>query len=64
MGMDVGEHHKDVVAAIGEFYASSTIYSGQIFGHFQTPLCGATQLNPRLFNKNKYPYFFESDSCI
>ncbi|KAJ3241497.1 hypothetical protein HDU78_001795 [Chytriomyces hyalinus] len=64
MALDVGEHHKDVVAAVGEFKASSTIYSGQIFGHFQTPLCGATQSNPRLFNKNKYPYFFESDSSI
>ncbi|KAI9350676.1 hypothetical protein BDR26DRAFT_851320, partial [Obelidium mucronatum] len=51
---------KDVIAAFGEFFSETTMYSAQVYGQYKIPLCGGTQYITRLLDKTMYPYFIET----
>ncbi|KAJ3309223.1 hypothetical protein HDU76_003684 [Blyttiomyces sp. JEL0837] len=50
----------NVTAAVGEYFSRTTIFSGEIFSHYQIPLCGTNQASPILSDKTRFPYFFRT----
>ncbi|KAI8608359.1 periplasmic binding protein-like I [Chytriomyces sp. MP71] len=60
VAQEIATSHPDVVAAMGELFSRTTLYSNEIYSHFQIPFCGATQADVRLFNMENYPFYFQS----
>ncbi|KAI9349160.1 periplasmic binding protein-like I [Obelidium mucronatum] len=60
LAKEIAEKHRDVVAVVGELYGEKSIFSAQVYSHFNIPFCGGTQLSQRLLNRDKYPYYFQT----
>ncbi|KAJ3319136.1 hypothetical protein HDU76_000632 [Blyttiomyces sp. JEL0837] len=52
--MDVAQ--SGVIAAVGEYFSKSTIFSAEVFSVYKIPFCAVAASSAKLSNKHQYPY--------